>query len=194
MEVDFSKILGSFTETSGNNTTPQEKQHTNGERSDSGVRAHSLQDFWGDARKPPTRTRHHRKNVNNKTRFPFLYLDRFMLGGFSRPRSPQDAPRRPKAVQDAPRWAKDAPRGRQDAPRRAQDAPKTSQDTPKMPQDALKTPQHAPKTPPRCPRTFTRRVVGAQTAPKWNQAGTRIHPKSALILKTTKTPKTLKKQ
>ena len=31
MEVDFSKILGSFAET---NTTPQEKQHAVGERSE----------------------------------------------------------------------------------------------------------------------------------------------------------------
>ena len=33
MEVDFSKILKSFAETSGN-TTPQEKQHTSSERSE----------------------------------------------------------------------------------------------------------------------------------------------------------------
>ena len=33
LEVDFSKILKSFAETSGN-TTPQEKQHTSSERSD----------------------------------------------------------------------------------------------------------------------------------------------------------------
>ena len=33
LEVDFSKILKSFAETSGN-TTPQEKQHTSSERSE----------------------------------------------------------------------------------------------------------------------------------------------------------------
>ena len=34
LEVDFSRIFGSFTETTGNNTTPQEKQHAVGERSE----------------------------------------------------------------------------------------------------------------------------------------------------------------
>ena len=34
LEVDFSRIFGSFTETTGNNTTPQETQHAVGERSE----------------------------------------------------------------------------------------------------------------------------------------------------------------
>ena len=34
LEVDFSMIFGSFTETTGNNTTPQDKQHMVGERSE----------------------------------------------------------------------------------------------------------------------------------------------------------------
>ena len=78
MEVDFSKIFGSFTETSGNNTTPLEKQYTSderserSERSDSAVRKHILQDFWGDSRKPPKRTRHHKKNVTRAARHSSL--------------------------------------------------------------------------------------------------------------------------
>ena len=148
LETEFSKILGSFTETSGNNTTPQEKQHTSGERSersersDSGVRTHILQDFWGDSRKPPKRTRHHRKNVNNKTRFPFPYLDRFMLGVFSEPRWP-------KTVHDGPK------------------RPKTPQDGPKTPQEAAKTRPRRTKMPPEPPRT-------AKMTPKWSQFGIKI--------------------
>ena len=107
------------------------------ERSDSGVRAHILQDFWGDSRKPPKRTRHHRKNVNNKTRFPFPYLDRFMLGGYcvqDAPKTIQDGPKRPKTPQDGPKTPQEAAKTRQDAPRTPQDAPKT-------PQEAAKTAQ-----------------------------------------------------
>ena len=147
--VDFSKMFRGFTESGRNNTTPQGKQNTFGERSersersDSSVRKHLLQDFWGDSRKPPKRTRHHRKNINNKTRFPFPYLDRFMLAGFSSERR-QDAAGRakdaPRRTQDAPRCAKrlsrrakDAPRGRQEAPRRAQDAPRCAQSRPGRP-------------------------------------------------------------
>ena len=55
-----------------------------------------------------------RRNENNKTRFPFPYLDRFMLGGFS---------------------SQNAPRGGRTRQRRAKTHPRR----PKMPRDPLRT-------------------------------------------------------
>ena len=146
--VDFSKMFRGFTESGRNNTTPQGKQNTFGERSersersDSSVRKHLLQDFWGDSRKPPKRTRQRRTNNNNYTRFPFPYLDRFMLGGVFEPdalKTLQDCPRRAKT---RPRRAKTPPRRAKTRPRRAQDAPRHAKTRPRR----AKTPQDAPKT------------------------------------------------
>ena len=72
-----------------------------------------------------------------------------------------------------------SPRRPYTPPRHAQDAPKTR---PRCPQDV-----------PRCAKTLPRHVLGAQTAPKWSQVDTRIHPKSSFMLKTTETKKTMKK-
>ena len=66
------------------------------------------------------------------------------------------------------RGSQNGPRWRQDAPRRPQDAPKTPQE---MPKDAPKTPQEVPRSRPR---------------------RTKIHPKSILMLKTSKIKNTLK--
>ena len=64
------KDVGRFSETTGNNTTPQEKQHAVGERSErasaaseasgaiEGVERIFSRIFQGDSRKPQKRTRH----------------------------------------------------------------------------------------------------------------------------------------
>ena len=110
---------------------------------------HLLQDFLGDSRKPPKRTRQRRTNKNNYTRFPFPYLDRFMLGGVFEPdalKTLQDCPRRaktcPRRAKTRPRRAKTPPRRAKTRPRRAQDAPRHAKTRPRR----AKTPQDAPKT------------------------------------------------
>ena len=108
------------------------------ERSDWSVGAHILQDFRGDSQKPPEKkskkqsTR--RRNENNKTRFPFPYLDTFPLIFGPKPRQ-EDARR----TQDAPKPPQYAPRGTQnaqDAAKRREYAPKTLQDAPRAAQES----------------------------------------------------------
>ena len=87
-------------------------------------------------------------------------------------------PRFPRRLLDAPRRSQEAPKT---PPRRPQDRLKTLLRRPKAarrPQDAPETPQDAPKTPQEVPRSRPRR--------------TKIHPKSILMLKTSKIKNTLK--
>ena len=96
----------------------------------------------------------------------------------------------PKTRQDASKMRRRRP---QDAPKTPQDALKTRPRRPKTPPRSSKTPPRCPQDAPRCAKTLPRHVLGAQTAPKWSQVDTRIHPKSSFMLKTTETQKTLKK-
>ena len=87
-------------------------------------------------------------------------------------------PRFPRRPLDAPRRSPEAPKT---SPRRPQYRLKTLLRRPKAarrPQDAPETPQDAPKTPQEVPRSPPRR--------------TKIHPKSILMLKTSKIKNTLK--
>ena len=141
MEVDFSKILGSFAETSHHrkNSIPAasaaSERSERSERSDSGVRTHILQDFCEDSRKAPKRTRHHRKNVNNNTRFPFPYLLRqvYVEWFFA----PKTSPRRSKTAQSGPRRPKTGQRRPKRPPRRAKTRPRRPQDAPRGVQDTI---------------------------------------------------------
>ena len=68
-----------------------------------------------------------------QTRFPFPYLDRFMLGVFFEPKAPQDASKTP---QDAPRRPKTRPRRPKALPRRPMTPPRRPKLPPRCPQDA----------------------------------------------------------
>ena len=87
--------------------------------------------------------------------------------------------------------------GAQDASKTAQDASKTAQDASKnlkMRQDAPKTPPRRGKTPPRRPKTPPRRPKTPQEVPRRLPRPSQIHPKSILMLKTSKIKKSSKNQ
>ena len=96
-----------------------------------------------------------RRNENNKTRFPFPYLDRFMLAGFAS----RKASKRGRARQ---RRAKTHPR----RPKMRQEALKTGQRRPKRPPRGAKTRPRRPKMPPEPPRTANMTKKSSQVGMK----------------------------
>ena len=134
--VDFSKMFRGFTESGRNNTTPQGKQNTFGERSERASAASeasgAIQVFgsiffriFGEIH--GNRRKEH-DNVGKTTiiiRASRSMSNQFYVGVFFRPKTHQDGPRwRPSRAKTRPRCAQDALRRFQDAPRRAQDAPR----------------------------------------------------------------------